>query len=125
MSPSPQAPRSRFRGLSTRAVAQQLRCVVDATTSAPPRAPRLRFNGLSSRACAQKLKYASCGFALLGGILLASNTAISGYGFLFLALSSSHMLAASYLTADMTMVLYSASLFLGVDCLGAYRWLLA
>jgi hypothetical protein len=76
------------------------------------------------RAIVQYLKCASCFFAVLGGALLASNIAVSGYGFLFLALSSSHMLMASCLTGDRTMICYSASVFLCVDCLGIYRWLL-
>lgn len=76
------------------------------------------------RAITQYLKRASCFFAVLGGTLLASNIAVSGYGFLFLALSSSHMLLASCLTGDRIMICYSASVFLFVDCLGIYRWIL-
>ncbi len=36
------------------------------------------------------LRYSSISCALLGGILLASKLSFSGYGFIFLALSSSH-----------------------------------
>ncbi len=90
-----------------------------------PRDPKQRLRFFSLKTLIQYLRCASCFFAILGGVLLASNTGLSGYGFLFLALSSSHMLAASFLTADQTMICYSASVFIFVDCLGVYRWLLA
>jgi hypothetical protein len=51
-------------------------------------------------------------FALLGGILLASKIPTSGYGFIFLALSSSQMLISSALRLDRVMLCYSASLFI-------------
>lgn len=69
------------------------------------------------------LKWSSSSFAVTGGVLLASKTTLSGYGFIFLALSSSQMLLASVLLNDRSMIFYSASLFLFVDCLGVYRWL--
>ncbi len=62
--------------------------------------------------------------AVAGGIILASRTAISGYGFIFLALSSSQMLIASIRTKNTTMIIYASSIFLFVDCLGIYRWIL-
>ncbi len=70
------------------------------------------------------LKCSSSVFALVGGILLASNIKVSEFGFLFLALSSSQMLVASIVERDRLMIFYSASLFLFVDCLGVYRWIL-
>jgi hypothetical protein len=72
----------------------------------------------------KKLRLSSCCCAVLGGILLASRSGLSGYGFIFLALSSSQLLLASSLMRDKTMMIYSGSLFLFVDCLGIYRWLL-
>ncbi len=95
------------------------------STPLEPQSPRLRLTCFSTPKFTQYLKCVSCFFAILGGILLASNTELSGYGFLFLAISSSHMLAASCLTIDKTMICYSTSVFLFVDCLGVYRWLLA
>jgi hypothetical protein len=71
------------------------------------------------------LKISSSFFALIGGIFLASNTEISGYGFILLAMSSSQMLIANLQTRDKTMILYAGSVFLFVDCLGVYRWLLS
>ncbi|AFY99842.1 hypothetical protein [Calothrix sp. PCC 6303] len=71
------------------------------------------------------LKISSSFFALLGGILLASNTEISAYGFILLAMSSSQMLIANLQIQDKTMILYAGSVFLFVDCLGVYRWLLS
>ena len=82
------------------------------------------LRGFNLRDIIQYLKCASCFFAILGGTLLASNIAVSGYGFLFLALSSSHMLIASCLTGDRIMICYSASVFIFVDCLGIYRLIL-
>ncbi len=70
------------------------------------------------------LKWASSSFAVTGGVLLASKTPVSGYGFIFLAMSSSHMLTATSLMGDKSMMCYSGALFLFVDCLGIYRWLL-
>ena len=71
------------------------------------------------------IKWLSSFFAVIGGVLLASKTDSSGYGFIFLALSSSHMLAASWISGDKSMIFYSASLFMLVDCLGVYRWVLS
>ena len=65
----------------------------------------------------------STSFAITGGILLASNTELSKYGFIFLALSSSQMFLASWLKQDVNMIFYSASLFFFVDCFGVYRWI--
>ncbi|MBD2663506.1 hypothetical protein B6N60_03400 [Richelia sinica FACHB-800] len=71
------------------------------------------------------LKWSSSTCALIGGILLASKISISGYGFIFLAMSSSQLLVASILLKDKSMIFYSASVFIFVDCLGVYRWVLS
>lgn len=74
---------------------------------------------------AKILKWSSSACAIAGGILLASNTSMSGFGFLGLAASSFQMLLASLLLADKTMIVYSGALFIFVDCLGVFRWLIA
>jgi hypothetical protein len=74
---------------------------------------------------AKKLKWSSSSCAIAGGILLASNIPISRFGFIGLAASSFQMLLASLLLADKTMVFYSSALFIFVDCLGIFRWLIA
>jgi hypothetical protein len=56
--------------------------------------------------------------------MLASNTDVSGYGFIFLAISSCLMLIANILLGNRSMIIYAGSLFLFVDCLGIYRWLI-
>jgi CheY-like chemotaxis protein len=71
------------------------------------------------------LKWSSSACAIAGGILLASNTSLSGYGFIGLAASSFQMLTASFLLVDRMMVVYSGALFIFVDCLGVFRWLIA
>ena len=71
------------------------------------------------------LKISSSIFAFLGGLLLALNTPISGYGFIFLACSSSQLLLASILSSDKIMIGYSATIFAFVDVLGVYFWLFA
>ena len=71
------------------------------------------------------LKISSSIFALGGGLILALNKPWSGYGFIFLACSSSQMLLASILGADKIMIGYSAILFTCVDLLGVYCWLFA
>lgn len=73
----------------------------------------------------KRLKWSSSTCAIVGGVLLAAKVDLSGYGFIFLALSSSQMLLASILSKDQSMIFYSASLFLFVDCLGVYRWVLS
>ena len=70
------------------------------------------------------LKLSSSICALLGGSLVASNTPLSGYGFLLLVLSSSQLLVSSTLEKDFALIFYAGSVFLFVDCLGVYRWLL-
>jgi hypothetical protein len=42
----------------------------------------------------------------------------------FLALSSGQLLLASLQEQDSSMIFYAASLFIFVDCLGVYRWVL-
>ena len=64
-------------------------------------------------------------FAIFGGVILALKLDISGYGFLFLAMSSSQLLLASILLRDKSMIFYAASIFVFVDSLGVYIWLLA
>lgn len=63
--------------------------------------------------------------AICSGIVLASNTSGSGFGFVGLAASSFQMLIASLLLRDKVMIIYSGALFACVDCLGVYRWLIA
>jgi hypothetical protein len=70
------------------------------------------------------LQWSSSVFAVAGGIILASNTPFSGYGFFFLALSSSQMLISSILAQNISLIIYSGALFMFVDCLGIYRWIL-
>ena len=69
------------------------------------------------------LQLTSSACAVTGGIMLAANIPTSKYGFIFLALSSSQMLIASIRRKDKIMILYSGSLFVFVDCLGIYRWI--
>lgn len=70
------------------------------------------------------LKFSSSVCAVAGGVILSSNTPVSKYGFILLALSSSQIFISSSLTSNKGLMLYSASLFIFVDCLGIYRWLL-
>lgn len=70
------------------------------------------------------LKIFSIFFSGMGGILLALNVAISPYGFVFMALSSLSILISSVLEKDRLMIFYGATLFLGVDLLGVYRWII-
>ena len=71
------------------------------------------------------LKFLSAIFCIIGGILLSSNNRDSGYGFIFLAVSSGTLLIASLLQRDKIMIFYSAMLFLCVDLRGIYFWLIA
>jgi hypothetical protein len=80
-------------------------------------------NSITTDSIAKKLQWSSSVCAVAGGIVLASNTHISGYGFILLALSSSQMLAASLRSRNTAMIVYAASLFLFVDCFGIYRWI--
>ena len=80
---------------------------------------------MKQKKIARNLKFSSIFCALLGGILLASKILISSYGFIFLALSSSQLLIASIKDNDITTSIYAASIFIFVDCLGIYRWILS
>ncbi len=71
------------------------------------------------------LKISSSLFGLIGGLLLAANTSWSGYGFILLACSSSQMLMASIYESNFIMIFYSTVLFLCVDLLGIYCWLIS
>ena len=70
------------------------------------------------------LKIVSSSLALIGGVLLANNIEISKYGFIFLAASSSSMSLAGYLSKDNYLLIYSLVIFLFVDCLGVYNWVI-
>lgn len=83
---------------------------------------RKRIISGSVKSC---LKLSSSACALVGGIMVASNTHVSGHGFLLLVLSSSQLLVSSILDRDFLLICYSGSVFFFVDCLGVYRWLLS
>lgn len=71
-----------------------------------------------------RLRVSSSLCAVIGGIMVASNTPVSGYGFLILALSSSQLCMAAWLAKDKVLTAYAASVFFFVDLLGVWRWLL-
>lgn len=73
---------------------------------------------------AEFLKWSSSFFAVIGGFLLALNLAVSSYGFILLAASSSQLLVSSFLKKDKSLIFYSGSIFFCVDLLGIYRWIL-
>ena len=81
-----------------------------------------QINKLSSKIRFLKWSVSFC--ALIGGMLLASNSEISKYGFILLAMSSGQLLIVNIASRDRSMIFYAASLFIFVDCLGIYRWLL-
>ncbi len=56
--------------------------------------------------------------------MLSSNTEVSKYGFILLALSSSQIFISSSIAGNKGLMMYAASLFIFVDCFGIYRWLL-
>jgi hypothetical protein len=90
-----------------------------------PRASLISWQQKYIKVPSSSLKLFSAFCAVAGGILLASNTAVSGYGFIFFAFSSSQLLVASLQEKDNRMIFYSASLFIFVDCPGIYRWILS
>lgn len=73
---------------------------------------------------AKTLKLSSTACAIAGGVILAANLDVSKYGFILLAMSSSQMLLASIRLDDKPTIAYAGSLFLFVDCLGIFRWIL-
>lgn len=79
---------------------------------------------LTNRSFAKNLQTSSSICAVAGGIILASNTNVSSYGFFFLALSSSQMLVSAFFQHNTSIMIYAGSLFIFVDCLGIYRWIL-
>lgn len=81
-------------------------------------------SGVNRSTLVKGLQFSSSLFAVAGGTLLASNTDVSKYGFILLAFSSGQMLGTSILTKDRSLMVYAASVFCFVDCLGVYRWLL-
>jgi hypothetical protein len=81
----------------------------------PRRSPKLRMIKL--------LQHSGSAFAVAGGSILASNTPISKYGFLLLAMSSGQLLVSSILANNRSLMVYAGSVFCFVDCLGIYRWL--
>jgi hypothetical protein len=78
----------------------------------------------AQRSLSKTLQISSSVCAVAGGVILASHVNISSYGFIFLALSSSQMLLSAILMRDTSIMIYAGSLFVFVDCLGIYRWVL-
>jgi hypothetical protein len=79
---------------------------------------------MMSNSLATKLQWSSSACAIAGGVILASNTTISGYGFIFLALSSGQLLLSSIQTQNRSLMFYAGSVFFFVDCFGIIRWLI-
>lgn len=71
------------------------------------------------------LRWSSSLFGVIGGFILALNIKISPYGFIFLGGSSSQLLISSLLIKDKSLIVYSSSIFIFVDLLGVYRWLIS
>ena len=88
--------------------------------------PLAIFRGIRPKrhSLARFLKHSSIFFTIAGGMLLALNIDTSRYGFLLLAGGSSQLLLASLMGRDRCLIAYSLSLFLCVDCLGVWRWVL-
>lgn len=81
--------------------------------------------GIGKKNLVKVLQISASICAILGGTLLASKVTISGYGFIFLALSSSQFLISSILERNKLLIFYSSSLLIFVDLHGVYRWLLS
>lgn len=81
-------------------------------------------NSINLTKLANRLKWSSSLFAVGGGSLLALNLKISAFGFIFLACSSFQILISALIQKDKSSIIYGVSVFLFVDMLGIYRWLL-
>jgi len=69
-----------------------------------------------------RLSAAFC--ALVGGVMVASNTSVSPYGFLVLCLSSGQLCLVAWWIRDRLLLLHSGVMLVFVDGLGVWRWLL-
>jgi hypothetical protein len=78
----------------------------------------------SDNPLANALQFSSSVCAVIGGVLLSSNTSVSKYGFILLACSSSQIFLASWMLKQKALMIYGGSVFILVDCLGMYRWLI-
>lgn len=85
---------------------------------------RLPQRRKSDTPLAKSFQFLSSICAVIGGVLVSSNTSASKYGFIFLACSSSQIFLSSFILKDKALMIYGASLFIFVDCFGIYRWLL-
>ena len=74
---------------------------------------------------AEVFKWSSSFFGIVGGVMVASNTEATPFGFLFLAMSSFQFLIACLIIQDKSFIFLAASTFIFVDLLGIYRWLLS
>ncbi|WP_019509612.1 hypothetical protein [Pleurocapsa sp. PCC 7319] len=74
---------------------------------------------------AEILRWSSSLFAVVGGFILALNLTISAYGFILLAASSLQLLISSCMQQDKSLIIYSGSIFICVDILAIYRWVLS
>jgi hypothetical protein len=72
----------------------------------------------------EKIKIFGTICLIIGGFLVASNTSVSKFGFLFLASSSSSMALACFLAAEQWNGRFFVLTFLIVDCFGIFNWLI-
>lgn len=69
------------------------------------------------------LKWMGTGAGILGALLIAANTPISGWGFVLFLLSSLLWTAAGLLMREPSLVALNAA-FTAINILGIVRWLL-
>lgn len=69
------------------------------------------------------LKWTGTSTGIVGAIWVALNIATSGWGFVFFAVSASSWAAAGWLMREPSLVLLN-SVFLAINILGIYRWLI-
>jgi hypothetical protein len=60
---------------------------------------------------------------MMGGVLLAINVPISGWGFVFFAVSSAAWVVAGYVMHVKSLIAVNTVLLL-INCVGIWRWLL-
>lgn len=70
------------------------------------------------------LKWFGSGTGVTGALLVALNLPISGWGFVVFLVSSAAWLTAAVMQRDTALAVLCA-VYMGVDVLGIYRWLIA
>jgi len=98
-------------------------------TYGPTQPPRPLWSGRpkprgQARALLARLQWFGTACGITGAVIVAFESAVSGYGFVFLAVSAVSWTAAAMLMGERQLIVLQGA-FIAINLVGIYTWLLA